>query len=123
MVRVAWLTPITKASTTIITMVPTVTAPKASLPSRLPTHRPLISWMDTCSKLLMTIGSENAPSCLGMDPSVKFFIAIPTHHIPPQDLFDNRCAQNRSEATPFGNDQLKGYPFRLRLTISLAELI
>src|SRR5690606_24862353 len=47
-----------------------------SLPKRLPTHRPLISWMDTCSRLVTTIGRENEPSCLAIGPSVKFFNSL-----------------------------------------------
>src|SRR5690554_2548147 len=40
------------ARTRIMTVVPTVTAPNAALPRRLPTHRLLINCMDACRKLV-----------------------------------------------------------------------
>src|SRR5690606_23866576 len=71
MVRVALLSPSTKASTSISTAWATVTAASARLPSRLPTHSTLTSCIEPCSRLATRIGSANTISLRGIDPWVK----------------------------------------------------
>src|SRR5690554_3638479 len=76
-----------KASTTMMTVVPIATAPNAVLPSKLPTHKPLISNIDACNKLANRIGKANQPSWRAMEPSVKFFkpghaAAMQGQHLP-----------------------------------------
>src|SRR5690606_7970985 len=58
------------------TVVATVTAAKASLPRRFPTHRPLTSCIDACSRFASRIGRENRTSFRGIDPTVKSLLTV-----------------------------------------------